>query len=445
MTPAYLFMKPINQSKLLIVLMLIIVPLAGEPQFHPFGGEFTNFRVSFGSPVFLIFLLLLRQYSRLKLGLAAGVFVCLFRAGLDVMSSGLPFDLALYSHAPTFFYYFIYAVCFALPNLKSKAIYEQAIAITFWAILAEIAASIAELSAMNLLLSDQIHLLTLPMLGRITFIAFLRCFFILSFFFLFQLYTTEARLQRRTKEKDRLTTLISGLYEEAFELRATLKTAEDVTHDCYLLYDELQQSPDPARQQDARTILMIAGKVHDLKKSHQRIYAGLQELTVNRHVDDYLPLEKILQLMIYAQTKYAKAQNKFISFNYTVDKKLPPLHAFTMLSILNNLCANAVEAITRQGRIDVNCERTKFNRLRIRFYNSGSAIPKRRLQNVFRPGYTTKFDSSGKASSGVGLTYVQHQIESMGGTITVDSDGVSSVTFTIEVPVFPMQKGVPRE
>jgi len=190
---------------------------------------------------------------------------------------------------------------------------------------------------------------------------------------------------------------------------------------------------------------MIAGKVHDLKKSHQRIYAGLQELTVNRHVDDYLPLEKILQLMIYAQTKYAKAQNKFISFNYTVDKKLPSLHAFTMLSILNNLCANAVEAITRQGRIDVNCERTKFNRLRIRFYNSGSAIPKRRLQNVFRPGYTTKFDSSGKASSGVGLTYVQHQIESMGGTITVDSDGVSSVTFTIEVPVFPMQKGVPRE
>ena len=149
--------------------------------------------------------------------------------------------------------------------------------------------------------------------------------------------------------------------------------------------------------------------------------------------------------MIYAQTKYAKAQNKFISFNYTVDKKLPPLHAFTMLSILNNLCANAVEAITRQGRIDVNCERTKFNRLRIRFYNSGSAIPKRRLQNVFRPGYTTKFDSSGKASSGVGLTYVQHQIESMGGTITVDSDGVSSVTFMIEVPVFPMQKGVPRE
>lgn len=131
MTPAYLFMKPINQSKLLIVLMLIIVPLAGEPQFHPFGGEFTNFRVSFGSPVFLIFLLLLRQYSRLKLGLAAGVFVCLFRAGLDVMSSGLPFDLALYSHAPTFFYYFIYAVCFTLPNLKSKAIYEQAIAITF--------------------------------------------------------------------------------------------------------------------------------------------------------------------------------------------------------------------------------------------------------------------------------------------------------------------------
>ena len=53
-----------HRNLLLFFTMLILVPLAGEPKFHPFGGDFSAFRVSFGSPVFLLFLLLVLCCAR---------------------------------------------------------------------------------------------------------------------------------------------------------------------------------------------------------------------------------------------------------------------------------------------------------------------------------------------------------------------------------------------
>lgn len=54
----------------LCLLMLFLVPLAGEPKFFPFHGGLADFRVSFGSPIFLLFLLFLRDLPRWRLGLA---------------------------------------------------------------------------------------------------------------------------------------------------------------------------------------------------------------------------------------------------------------------------------------------------------------------------------------------------------------------------------------
>ena len=107
-----------------LLFMLVLVPLAGEPQIHPFAGtDFASFRVSFGSPVFLLFLLWLDHFPRFFCGVATGLAVLLFRAGLDCLGYGLPFATALYAHVPTFFYYFMYASLFGLPSLHKIYIY----------------------------------------------------------------------------------------------------------------------------------------------------------------------------------------------------------------------------------------------------------------------------------------------------------------------------------
>lgn len=434
--------KPLRQDWFLFVFMLILVPIAGEPKIHPFTGDFENFRVSFGSPVFLLFLLWLQSFSRIFLGISAGIAVMIFRACLDIALYGQPVGHSFLIHVPNFFYYFTYALFFALPQLTRKSIYAQALEIAFWAIFAEVFASIAELAVMNAIAYQHGYRFTLEMLLRLLFIAILRCFFILSFFFLFQLYNTEIRLARKIKEQNRLALLISNLYEEAFELRCSLKNAEDVTHDCYKVYDKIKNwAKTPEEQAIAREVLRIAGECHEIKKNHQRIYAGLQELTSNRHVEDYLPPNQIVKLLVHTQSKYARSLNKQIGFHTEVQKGLPPLHVFMLLSILSNLAANAVEAIKYSGLITIAISGKKGDGLlRIRISNTGSFIPQHRLDKVFRPGYTTKFDSTGKASSGVGLTYVRHQTEMLGGTIAIDSDGKNMVTCEIKLPCNKLQK-----
>ena len=433
--------KPTRQDWLVLLFMIILVPLAGEPKMHPFAGDFASFRVSFGSPVFLLFLIWLSNFPRLFTGAVAGIAVMLFRTGLDIFYGAAAFG-ALVEHIPNFFYYFIYALFFALPQLSRRSIYEQALGIAFWAIIAEVFASVGELAAMNAIAYQKAESFTLGMLGRLVLIAILRCFFILSFFFLFQLYNTEMQLTRKTKEKDRLTMLIAGLYEEVFELKYTLQNAEAVTHDCYNAYERLKKIAQSAEGQKlADELLRIAGQCHDIKKNHQRIYAGLRELTQNRRVNDYLPPDRIVRLLVHTQKKYARSLGKEIFFRTNVPTGLPQLHAFMLLSILNNLTANAVEAIPSRGTITLTIiGGTGDGRLQITLENTGSFIPSRRLKQVFTPGYTTKFDSTGKASSGVGLTYVKHQTETLGGTIELTSDGKDKVTCYLNLPCKKLHK-----
>ena len=120
--------RPSRQDWFLFLLMLLLIPLAGEPKIHPFGGDFASFRVSFGSPLFLLFLLLLRSFPRVLLGCAAGIAVVLFRMALDTMR-GIPVADAFSLRSATFFYYACYALFFAAPRLTGLHVYEQALAV----------------------------------------------------------------------------------------------------------------------------------------------------------------------------------------------------------------------------------------------------------------------------------------------------------------------------
>jgi two-component system sensor histidine kinase YcbA len=96
-----------------ILLLILIVPLAGELKFYPFEGEFHTFRVSFGSPVFLFFLLWLRSSSFVLSGFIAGLSVLIFRIALDWYTNDATWALRFLIHIPAFllsdiWYYFLF-------------------------------------------------------------------------------------------------------------------------------------------------------------------------------------------------------------------------------------------------------------------------------------------------------------------------------------------------
>jgi len=220
-----------HRNLIIFLLMLILVPLAGEPKIHPFSGELSDFRVSFGSPIFLLFLLWLRNTPFIAAGFFTGITVVVFRALLDFWAGTATFNTALWLHLPTFFYYFVYATCFHLPHFD-EALYHKALQIAGWSIIAEIIASIAELFTMSISISGSV-VLTPDIFLKIAAIAVLRCFFILSFFFLSQIYTAEMRAQQEHKQKQRMMLLISNLYEEVVQLDKSQKNAEEITRNCY--------------------------------------------------------------------------------------------------------------------------------------------------------------------------------------------------------------------
>lgn len=424
-----------NRNLVLFIFMLLLVPLVGELKIHPFGGDFDTFRVSFGSPIFLLFLLSIKNINWAIEGFCTGIAVVIFRGLLNVWSSGADPVTAIWLHIPTFFYYFVYAACFLVPHSNKQLFWNKALQIAGWSIFAEIFASIAELATMSILFNNSIQFLSLSMLLKLAVIAVLRCFFILSFFFLTQLYSADAHIRQEHEEKQRLMLMIANLYKEVVQLDKSQKNAENITRECYKIYECLQNKEFVLdRQELTKEVLAIAGQLHEIKKDNQRIYAGLIALTNNHRVDDYLPAKELVSLIIDSHRKYAGSLGKNIVFSMSVSNSLPDLHVFTLLSLLGNLVSNAVEAIQENGSIHLALIQNG-QLLHICVDNTGSAISPCKLKLVFQPGYTTKFDASGNASTGMGLPYVKHLVDTLGGTIDISSDGENNVECTLMIPL----------
>ncbi len=421
-----------------LLLMLLVVPLAGELKLFPFEGDFSSFRVSFGSPAFLFFLLWLRHLPFFVSGLLAGSAVLIFRICWDFVFLTTAWSESFYLHFPAFAYYLVYALLFQLG--RAKEAYDRPLRIGALAIIAESCASLAEL-LLSLIHSSATTGFTAPVIGEIFLLAFIRSFFVLSFFFIMELRHAELVTDQQREQNKHMTLVISGLYEEVVQLGKAMQNAEDITRDCYNLYRQLQNSNTLLNKNEfAQNLLEIAGQVHEIKKDNQRIYASLSQLISEGKLNDHLPAAELGELIIQSQQKYARSIGKLITFKSDIAADLPDLHVYTTLSLVNNLVANAVEAIADVGCISVSF-RCNGAHLEFCVSDSGPGIPAKKEALIFRPGYTTKFDASGTPSTGMGLPYIKDLASSLGGEIKIAAplEG-SGVIFTINLPLKSLTK-----
>ncbi|BBO79110.1 two-component sensor histidine kinase [Desulfosarcina widdelii] len=105
--------------------------------------------------------------------------------------------------------------------------------------------------------------------------------------------------------------------------------------------------------------------------------------------------------------------------------------------VFMNLINNAIDAIGKDGNIDV---RTQLDKgwIRVVIEDDGPGIPEPVQKKIFDPFYTTKPNGKG---TGLGLSISYNIIEKMGGRITVDSTLGKGTTFTVSLPlVLPEKK-----
>jgi signal transduction histidine kinase len=94
-------------------------------------------------------------------------------------------------------------------------------------------------------------------------------------------------------------------------------------------------------------------------------------------------------------------------------------------SVFFNLFTNAIQSIEDYGTISVGVE-DDLDKIIISFEDSGSGIPKDKLDRIFEPLFTTKL-----SGTGLGLGICKNIIERHGGTISVKNN---PTTFRITLP-----------
>jgi PAS domain S-box-containing protein len=103
--------------------------------------------------------------------------------------------------------------------------------------------------------------------------------------------------------------------------------------------------------------------------------------------------------------------------------------AFRLSEVFANLIRNAFEATPADGVVEIRIEPGDPGRVRVSIRNTGVGIPLPIRERIFQPFFTTK-----SRGTGLGLAIARQIVDGHRGTISVTSDGVSEVTFVVDLP-----------
>lgn len=419
----------------LLIILVLVVPIAGELNFHPFND---TFRVSFGTPIFFFLLLFLRKVPGAIAGLLVGLSVAIFRISLDWMLQG-NFDLAesFYLRYPVFFYYFIYGSLFSICRVNK--FHQKPFIIGCLGISIEIIASMSELAFNHFLILGTT--ITVSEVNKLIIIAVFRSFFALGFLNMMSLYETKLKEAQVRKENEKMLMHLSTLYVESVHLKKTLQNAELITQEAYQLYRNLQASNDTNDiEMHSKKVLKIAGEVHEIKKDNQRIFAGLSKLLLDKNLSEYIEGHELTEMIVRINEKYAQLLGKEIAFSKNMEGEHSEYHVYTVLSILNNLVANAVEAIEGVGEVVINAYKQEEN-VMFEVIDNGPGIAQKYKALVFKPGFTSKYDQTGTPSTGIGLSYIKEMVTELGGEVILqDRENEKGCKFVVWLPESSLTK-----
>ena len=148
---------------------------------------------------------------------------------------------------------------------------------------------------------------------------------------------------------------------------------------------------------------------------------GSEPQLTERNVTDTID-EIVVYLQKRLSTKIIMTVSAFPGRDITAK-----LHQSLFAWVIENLCKNAADAMDGKGSIHISVLRANEGKIAIDVQDTGKGIPKSKLKNVFRPGYTTK-----KRGWGLGLTLAKRIVEQYHqGRIFVKHSDLKGTTFRV--------------
>ncbi|MBO8163850.1 MAG: sensor histidine kinase [Brevibacillus sp.] len=406
---------------LMIVLgVMVATAVAGELKMSPFHG---HFRISLGSAVFFFLLLLSKPRFLPLVGVLVGLFVCLFRMSVDVFSGVANWGQSYLTHFPAAWYYVAFVVFLSL--IGYHRFFSSPLLLGVIGGLVDFGSNLVELFARMLIEQRPISLLDdAPVL---LLVGLLRSYLVVGTYNMLEIRQLRAVSREQQKRMEKLLLILSELYEERLYLQKLMGQVEQITADSYQLYRKLTGDPRAAEA------LRLAEEVHEVKKDAQRIVAGLSKLIRQENLAEQLSLHDVVQLVSKANSKYAEHLGKSVQIQANIQGSWETHHFYSLLSLLNNIVANAVEAIKEEGVIVIDVF-AYDDEVWFEISDDGPGIVKSDWELIFQPGYTTKYDQVGNASTGIGLAHVMSTLQELSGKIEVGESKMGGALFRIIIP-----------
>jgi len=166
--------------------------------------------------------------------------------------------------------------------------------------------------------------------------------------------------------------------------------------------------------------------VHNMLGYARRMEPRLEDVDVNQSINQTLSL----------LANYARINNIEVRTKLTPDLPIIAGDQAQLQQVFFNLISNAIDAIGKDGTIEVNSIRLG-SEIDVRIKDNGPGIPEDQQRKVFDPFFTTK--ASGKGT-GLGLWVSYNIMEKMGGTIVIKSEIGKGSTFTVKIPIILPEK-----
>ncbi len=403
-----------------IFIIAVLTAIGSEIKIMPFAN--TTFRFGLGTIIFFL-CTLLKPTPIILAGIATSIVTTIFRV-INSTLHNVPISESLFNHLPAALFYVLFAVCLQILDIQQyrEKPLKLGLLVAFSEVISNLAEQIFRFFVQNytfLFLHDLLILLA---------VAILRSFFVVGIY-------SSILIAEQKKRVQEMLNIGSDLYVETLYLKKSMNHIETITASGYELYRQLKVLGYRAESLQA---LHIAQEIHEVKKDSQRIYAGISKIVGERSFGPFV-LSELLHYIEEGNRKYAELLGKDIQFNTCIDFDFQTKEHIALLALLNNLSANAVEAIEEQGIISIAIGRQEDNTV-ITVCDNGQGISQADISVIFEPGYTTKFNIDGVAATGIGLSHVAELVEKLKGSITVDSDD-QYTTFKIIIPTQTIQTG----
>jgi two-component system sensor histidine kinase YcbA len=397
------------------LMYVFLIALFGQVYFYPFNSEF-RFSLS------VIFLIIILFYSididELILSILAGFAIVMFRSmpllfGINKLQI---LDIII-MQGPAFMYYVFFGILFKFLNIR-KRVEKNYFNIAF-IIVVDSLSNIFEIFFRSDVDKSELNIMFLA----VVLVALLRTILIAVI-----IYSLEINKIKHQKEKFReLIFINAGLNSEMFYLKKSTFDIENAMKISYKLYEEIDNE---SRKEEA---LELSKNIHEIKKDYRRVIDGIN-YNIKESLKYKMDFQELIDIVRMNSNKQISTFGKKIKLTFKNKDNFNVYHYYSLITIINNLIINAIDAIDSKGEI-VCSQFSDKEYIYIKIKDNGVGILKEDIKVIFKPGFTTKYNKdTGEMSSGIGLIHVKNIVENVfKGEIKVVSEYNKFTEFVIRV------------